>query len=109
MCVSVSSVGLLLLVSQTKRHPKTEMQIKPIDGTKIFKGRVAPPLWVCVFRGLPHLKIFFYFFCIVCVRCFFLKFFVPIVFLIFFLVLFYMLNFVKLRFIVYEVCIFVVF
>ena len=62
MCVSVSSVGLLLLVSQTKRHPKTEMQIKPIDGTKIFKGRVAPPLWGCVFRGLPHLKIFFDFF-----------------------------------------------
>ena len=42
MCVSVSSVGLLLLVSQAKGHPKNEMQIKPIDGTKIFKGRVAP-------------------------------------------------------------------
>lgn len=59
-----------------KRHPKAEKQNKPIHGTKIFKGRVAPPpfgdasLWV-----YPTSK-FFYFFCIVCVRCFFLKFFI---------------------------------
>lgn len=47
--------------------------------------------------GLPLLKIFFEFF------------FDANSFLIFFLFLFYMLNFVKLCFIVYEVCIFVVF
>ena len=82
-----------------KRHPKTEMQINPIERMKIFLGRVAPPIGGCVFRGLPHLKFFFDFFCIVCVRCFSN----------FFLILFYMLNFVKLCFIVYEVCIFVVF
>ena len=71
MCVSWSSVGLLRLISQTKRHPKTEMQINPIDGTKIFKGRVAPPLGDASIGGLPHLN-------------FFLIFFVPIVFLNFF-------------------------
>ena len=62
MCVSVSSVGLLLIISQTKRHPKTEMQIKPIDGTKIFLGRVAPPPWVSSIGGLPHLNFFLIFF-----------------------------------------------
>ena len=70
MCVSVSSVGLLLLVSQAKRHPKTEMQIKPIDGTKIFKGRVAPP-YEDASLGVYPTSFFFDFFCIVCVRCFF--------------------------------------
>ena len=59
MCVSVSSEGLLLLISQTKGVQKNEMQIKPIERMKIFWGRVAPPLWGCVFMGLPHLKIFF--------------------------------------------------
>ena len=45
-----------------KRHPKAETQIKPIDGTKFLQGRVAPPLWGYVYRGLPHLKFFFEFF-----------------------------------------------
>lgn len=58
MCVSWSAGGLLHHISQTKRHPKGEKQIKPIHGTKILKGRVAPPLWRCVFRGLPHIIFF---------------------------------------------------
>ena len=96
MCIRLCPGVLLILVSQAKSHPKAEMQIKPIDGTKFLQGRVAPPLWGCAFRGLPHLKIFFEIFC-------------SNSFSIFFLILFYMLNFVKLCFIVYEVCIFVVF
>ena len=63
MCVSWSGGGLLLLISQAKGHPKAEKQNKPIHGTKNFKGRVAPPLVGCVFRGLPHIKFFFNFFC----------------------------------------------
>ena len=64
MCVSVSSVGLLLIVSQAKRHPKNEMQIKPIDGTKIFNGRVAPPPYGDALLGVyPTSKFFLNFFC----------------------------------------------
>lgn len=100
MCVYWSAGGLLLLVMQAKGIPKQKMQIKPIERTKIFFGRVAPPIGVCVFRGLPHL-IFFLNFFLFFLCCLYLVF--------FFLFLFYMLNFVKLCFIVYEVCIFVVF
>ena len=55
---------------------------------KIFKGRVAPPYVDASLGDYPTSKFFFENF---------------------FLFLFYMLNFVKLCFIVYEVCIFVVF
>ena len=75
MCVSWSAVGLLLLISQAKWHPKAEKQIKPIHSTKILQGRVAPPLGDASIGGLPHIKFFFDFFCIVCVRCFFSNFF----------------------------------
>ena len=74
MCVSVSSVGLLLLVSQTKRHPKPEMQIKPIDGTKIFKGRVAPP-YEDASLGVYPTSFFFEFFFVLSVLGFFFEFF----------------------------------
>ena len=63
-----------------KRHPKAEKQIKPIDGAKIFMGRVAPPYGDALLGVYPTSKFFFDFFCIVCVRCFFSNFFVPIVF-----------------------------
>ena len=75
MCVSWSSVGLLRLISQTKRHPKTEMQIKPVDGTKIFKGRVAPPLGDASIGGLPHLIFFLIFFVLSVLGVFFSNFF----------------------------------
>lgn len=44
MCVSWSAGGLHHIIRQAKWHPKAETQIKPIERTKIFKGRVAPPL-----------------------------------------------------------------
>ena len=71
MCIIACIVGVFMQPASAKRATKAEKQNKPIHGTKNLQGRVAPPLWGCVFMGLPHLKIFFNFFCIVCVRCFF--------------------------------------
>ena len=64
-------------------HQKAEMQIKPIHGTKILQGRVAPPYGDASIGGLPHLKIFLNFFVLSVLGVFFSKFFVPIVFLFF--------------------------
>ena len=43
---------------------KNEMQIKPIHGTKMFKGRVAPPpLWDASLGVYPTSNFFLIFFC----------------------------------------------
>lgn len=67
--------GCILAACQCKRHPKAEKQIKPIHGTKILQGRVAPPIGGCVFMGLPHIIFFLknFFYCLYWV--FFLNFF----------------------------------
>lgn len=51
MCIIACVVGVFWQPASAKRHPNAEKQIKPIERTKIFKGRVAPPygdasLWV---------------------------------------------------------------
>ena len=77
MSVSWSAGGLLRIINQSKSIQKAKLQIKPIERMKIFKGRVAPPIWGCVFMGLPHLifflKIFFLIFFILSVLGIFSK------------------------------------
>ena len=75
MCVAASSVGLLLLVSQAKRHPKAEKQIKPIERMKIFKGRVAPPYGDASLGVYPTSKFFLIFFVLSVLGVFFKIFF----------------------------------
>ena len=75
MCVSWSGGGLLLLISQAKGHPKTEMQIKPIHSAKILQGRVAHPYGDASLLVYPTSNFFLIFFVLSVLGVFFLNFF----------------------------------
>ena len=62
MCVIACVVGVFREPASAKGHPKAKSKIKPIERTKIFKGRVAPPLGDASLWVYPASKFFSNFF-----------------------------------------------
>ena len=101
LCVIACVVGVFWHPASAKRATKThkqKTQNKPLNAPQ---AKRTPPRFLGSTKAdYPTSKFFLIFFVLSVLGVFFLN---------FFLILFYMLNFVKLCFIVYEVCIFVVF